>query len=518
MTESNKQTTSDSGKGTPDAGRTPSMAASLLVIGVMIVLILLSVALFGGAVADGALQVSMTLATLFALCVAFYYGFRGSVISDAILSGVNGTIGTVFVVLAIGTLIGTLYLAGSVAAIIYYGVAIISARFFYVTVFLLAVGLTVMLGSSLTTVGAVGVAFVGLASIVGVSPAIAAGAAVSGAIMGNKIAKISDTANLTVASVGGLTIIDHSRTVTRTAIPTAVISALLFLVVGLLGGSADGAVDVGQVQDAVSQYFNVSLLAFVPIILIFVLSALRFTAYLSLMIPAIFAVVLAAFTQQDLIVSMADEGLSYFAAVVQVGIDTFANGFHLNSGTDQLDSLFSGGGVAGMLTTVWLILVAASFGAITGYTGMLNRVITPVISWCRGPASLVLVTMLTSIGLNLATADPYTSIVLGSRMFRSEYKKERLKPQLLTMSLADSGTTISHIIPWNVHGAIFAGTLGIATLQWAPFTFFAYLTPVVSFVMVYFYFLRKDKLPSDEDAAQVYGDEPSQVPTPKQLA
>jgi NhaC family Na+:H+ antiporter len=297
-----------------------------------------------------------------------------------------------------------------------------------------------------------------------------------------------------------------------------VISALLFLVLGLFGGSADGGADVAQVQDTISQYFNVSLLAFVPVILIFVLSAFRFTAYLSLMIPAIVAVVLAAFTQQDLIVSLADQGVPYFAAVLEVGIDTFANGFHLNSGVDELDTLFSGGGVASMLTTVWLILVAASFGAITGYTGMLNRIITPVINWCRGPASLVLVTMLTSIGLNLATADPYTSIVLGSRMFRDEYKKERLKPELLTLSLADSGTTVSHIIPWNIHGAIFAGTLGIATLQWAPFTFFAYLTPIVSFVMVYFYFLRKDKLPSDEDAAQVYGAEPSQLPAPKQLA
>jgi NhaC family Na+:H+ antiporter len=336
--------------------------------------------------------------------------------------------------------------------------------------------------------------------------------------MGNKIAKISDTANLTVASVGGLTIEDHSRAVTRTAIPTAVISALLFLVLGLVGPSADGAADVAQVQQTIAQYYNVSLLAFVPVILIFVLSAFRFTAYLSLMIPAILAVVLAAFTQHDLIVSLADQGVPYFAAVLQVGIDTFANGFHLNSGVDQLDTLFSGGGVASMLTTVWLILVAASFGAITGYTGMLDRIVTPVINWCRGPASLVLVTMLTSIGLNLATADPYTSIVLGSRMFRDEYKKERLKPQLLTMSLADSGTTMSHIIPWNIHGALFAGTLGIATLQWAPFTFFAYLTPIVTFVMVYFYFLRKDKLPSDEDATQVYGAEPSQLPAPKQLA
>jgi NhaC family Na+:H+ antiporter len=502
-----------------ETGRMPSMLASLLVFGVMIGLILLSVVLFGSEVADGPLQVSMTLATLFALVVAFYYNFRGSLITQAISSGVNGAIGTVFIILAIGTVIGALYLSGSVAAFVYYGAAIISPKFFYVTVFVIASLLSMLLGSSLTTVGAVGIAFVGLASIMGVNPVIAAGAAVSGAIFGNKIAKISDTANLTVATVGGLTIDEHSKVVTRTAIPTWVLSALLFLVIGFFGGSDAGAVDVAQVQETISQYFNISLLAFVPVILIFVLSAFHFSAYLSLMLSAIFAVVLAAFTQHDLIVSLAgDASLPYFEAVLKVGIDTFTNGFHLNSGVEELDTLFAGGGVAGMLTTVWLVLVASGFGAVAGYTGMLQRIISPVINWTKGPVSLVLVTMLTSIGMNLATADPYTSIVLTGRMFRKEYMKERLKPILLTTSVADSGTIFSHIIPWNVHGAIFAGTLGIATLQWAPFTFFAYLTPIVTFVMVYFYYLHKDQLPADEDAEQVYGKEPTELPESTQLA
>jgi NhaC family Na+:H+ antiporter len=231
-----------------ETGRTPSMFASWLVIGVMISLILTAVALFGGEVADGALQVSMTLATLFALAVAWYYGFRGSVITKAINGSVNGAIGTVFVIIAIGSVIGALYLSGTVAAFVYYGVEIISPRFFYVTVFIIAALLTVMVGSSLTTVGAVGIAFVGLASIAGVDPAIAAGAAVSGAIFGNKIAKISDTANLTVAQVGGgLTIEEHSRSVTHTAIPTLLISAIIFLAIGLFSDTGGGSVDVAQV-------------------------------------------------------------------------------------------------------------------------------------------------------------------------------------------------------------------------------------------------------------------------------
>jgi NhaC family Na+:H+ antiporter len=157
-----------------------------------------------------------------------------------------------------------------------------------------------------------------------------------------------------------------------------------------------------------------------------------------------------------------------------------------------------------------LILVAAAFGAVVASTGMLHRIIAPVIAKCSGPTSLVLTTMLSSIGLNLATADPYTSIVLTGDMYRGVYEQQRIKPQILSASMADSGTVMSHIIPWNLHGAVFAGTLGIATVKWAPTTFFAYVTPFVTFLMVHFYFLSRNRLATDADAAQAYRAQPSE--------
>lgn len=496
-----------------ETGRTPSMTASLLVVGVMIGSILVAVSLFGQEVAGGPLQVSMTLATLFALSVAYYYGFHGAVISHAIKTSVNGAIGTIFVLLAIGAMIGALYLSGAVAAFIYYGVAFISPRFYYLTVFIIASALSMMLGSSLTTVGAVGVAFVGLASVMGVSPAIAAGAAISGAILGDKTAKISDTAVLTAASVG-VDIGEHSRTVLRTAIPTMLISAALFLLLGLTGDASAASVDPARVQAVISQQFNVTLLAFVPVILIFVLSTLRFSGFLCLMISAIVAVVLAAFTQPELIVSLADDPtLGYLGAVLKVGIDTLANGFQLNSGHAELDNLFAGGGTAGMLTTIWLILVAASFGAVTDDTGMLRRLITPVINWTRGQARLLLTAMLTSIGLNAIAADPYLSILLMARMFRDDFIKNRLKPVTLSTAIADSGTIFSSLIPWSVVGALFAGTLGVDTLAYAPYNFVAYVSPLVTIVIGLVLF-RKERLPQDKDAVSVYGEEPEVLPEP----
>jgi NhaC family Na+:H+ antiporter len=172
-------------------GRTPSLIASLVVMGVMVALILLAVVLFGDEVASGPLQISITLATLFALAVAYGYGYRGALISEAIGENIGSALGTIFILIAIGAVIGSLYLSGTVAAFVYYGLELLSPAIFYIAVFVLASVLSILTGSSFTTVVAVGVAFVGLASLMGVSPAITAGAAVSGAFLGDKVAKIN---------------------------------------------------------------------------------------------------------------------------------------------------------------------------------------------------------------------------------------------------------------------------------------------------------------------------------------
>jgi len=497
--------TSETAKTGEKTGRTPSMAASLLVVGVMIVLILLSAAFFGGDVAKGPLQVSLTLATLFAVLVSHFHGFRYALISESVRVSAAATLGTVFVIMAIGALIGSLYLSGTVAAFIYYGVAIVSPNLSYLIVLVLAAAVGMLIGSSATVVGMIGVAFVGLASVMEVSPGITAGAAVSGAAVGFVAARISPGANLTVSAVGAR-LDEHARLSLRTIIPAALISAALYFVLGLTGGDGVSAIDPAEVQETLAQYFNINLLAFLPIVLILVLSALRFSSYLSLMLPAIFAVVLAAFTQHDLIVSLAaDPSSSYIQAFLKVGIDTLGTGFHLNSGVETLDKLFSGGGISGMMTTVWLIMMAASFGAVADYTGMLKRIITPVIDRAKGTVSLVLVTMLTSMGLNVVMADPYGSALLGARMFKDAYQQHRLKPVILSVGMGDSGTALSHIIPWNLMGALLAGTLGLAVTEWAPYAFMAYLTPVVAFVIAFMY--RGRMSDGDEQATEVQADQ-----------
>jgi NhaC family Na+:H+ antiporter len=266
---------------------------------------------------------------------------------------------------------------------------------------------------------------------------------------------------------------------------------------GLTGGSTAAAIDPSQVQDSISQHFNINLLAFLPIVLILVMAAMRFTAFMSLMLPALFAVALAGFTQHELIISLAaDPNLSYFQAFLNVGIDTLGSGFHLNSGVEAMDQLFAGGGIAGMMNTIWLIMMAASFGAVADYTGMLGRIINPIIERAKGQVSLILVTMLTSMGLNVVMADLYGSALLGARMFKKAYQQQRLKPVTLAVAMMDSGSALAHIIPWNVLGAVLVGTLGLAIADFAPYAFAAYLAPVITFVVIY---LSKGRMAGGEE-------------------
>lgn len=491
------------------------MFASLLVFAVMIGLILLAVFLFGSEADSGPLQVSITLALLFALGVAYRYGFRGALISEAVTKSINSALGTIFILLAVGALIGSLYLSGTVAAFVYYGVDILTPTIFYITAFVLASILSMVTGSSFTTIGALAVAFVGLADLMGVSPAIAGGAALSGAILGDKIAKISDTVTLTTAAVGGVTVDKHVRMVRRTAAPAWILSAILYVILGLISSGSAGAVDAASVQDSIGQVYNISLLAFVPLVMVFVLSGLRLSGFITLLLSAITGVIIAGFTQPELIKSLADDAsLPYAFNVVKVGIDTFANGFQLNSGIEQMDQLFSGGGTIGMLSTIWLILVAASFGAVADLTGMIQQVIAPVIQRVHKITSLIVATVLTSIGLNIFAADPYVSILLAARMFRNTYIKHKIAPVTLSTSIADSGTIFSYIVPWNVNGAFAIGAMGIG-LAYAPYAFLAYLSPLVTIVLAFVY-LNKKTIPADEDAQQVYGTEPDDAALPTQ--
>lgn len=487
------------------AGEGPSMLASLSALGVMVAAILIAVALFGSHVDSGPLQVAMTLGLAAAVVIAGASARERprEFLGEAMVSGITSAIATFFVIIAIGMLISSLLLAGTIATMLSYGAELATPTVLYPLALVIATLLGAILGSSFTTVAGLGVPFVALAPLMGLSPEVTAAAVVAGAFTGDAIARVSDTLVLTIDMVGGVTAARQSALMTRLIAPGWIATLVLMIVLGIRDGGSD--FDGGAVTAVIETEFSVTILCLIPLIVVFAMSS-RTSAFFAVLAGSLSAVVLAGFTQRDLIERLAGDDRNYFVQWAEVGIETLANGFELGSSTDELNAVFFGGGAVGMLPTVWLILVASAYGGLMSRTGMLATAVRPLLEWARTPSRLVVASGATATGFNLAMADPYVAIIVGAETYRERFKRARLEPVVQSASIAASGSILSSIIPWNVHGAFVAGVLGIGTLSLAPYAVVIWATPLV-LVAAAVWLSRKDVIPSSSDPDDVYGPE-----------
>ena len=461
--------------------RPPSLLDSILPIVVLIGLISSTIALFGIDATNGPLQVALLLSAAFASLIAFKNGYTAAGVADAAIGGVTSALGAIFILLAVGALIGTWNMAGTIPTVVYYGIGLLSPTWFYVASAAICALVGMVTGSSWTTAGTLGVAFVGMARVLGLSEAVAAGAVISGAYFGDKMTPLSETTILVPKLVGrGLTVATHIRNMFWTSGPALGISLVLFLIIGLAADPKDVPVSPAAAQRALANEFNITILNLLPLILLVVFSIKKFPPFLSILASALFAGILACFTQSPVVEAfVADPGLGPVATGVKAIFGAMATGFVGTTGSPAVDELFSGGGMASFLSTIWLVLGALSFAAVVEYAGFLNRLLAPVVAKARTRGRLILAVNTSGIGLNVIAGDQYVADVLPARMFRDEFANRGLAPQVLSRAVEDSGTVTSVLVPWNTCGAYISGVLGVPTATYLPFCFFNILSPVL---------------------------------------
>ena len=461
--------------------RPPTLLDALAPIVVLVTLLTLTIVLFGIDAANGPLQVALLTSAMFAGLVALKNGHTSARLRDAAVGGVSSAMGAIFILLAVGALIGTWNLAGTIPTVVSYGIALLRPGIFYLAVALICAVVGMVTGSSWTTAGTLGVAFVGMAPILGMSTTIAAGAVISGAYVGDKMTPLSETTILVPSLVGGVTVNEHIKGMMTTVIPAFVLALVGYLAVGLVVDPSSSAVGVDQARDVLADVYSISPINLLPLLLLIVFSIRQVPPFLAIMAAAIFSGILASFTQPDVVKAFVDEpGQGAVLNGIEAVYGSMANGFVSTSGNATIDDLFSRGGMASMLSTVWLILGALSFAAIMEEAGFLDRLIAPVVRRARSDATLIASVAGTSAGLNVVAGDQYVAVVLPSRVFRVEFARRGLAPRMLSRTVEDTGTVTSPLIPWNSCGAYMAGVLGVATLQYAPWALFNYLNPIVA--------------------------------------
>jgi len=466
---------------TPRRIRDPSYADALAPLVVLVVLIGGAVSLFGLDATEGPMQVALLLAAMVAALVALKNGHEWEAIADAGRRGISSVVSAIFILLAVGALIGTWNMSGTIPTLVYYGIRLISPDWFYLAALAICGGISLGIGSSWTTAGTVGVGLVGLATLAGVSPVITAGAVISGAYLGDKLSPLSETTIL-AAQLTRNDIRTHLRAQMWTSVPAFGLAAIVFAILGWMDGSS-GASEVVVESEliALDTLFSITPLNLLPLLLLVTLSVLKVPTSLAIMTAALFAGVMAPILQPQAVlrfVNMPELGLP--VASIRGIWQALANGFQANSGIAIVDSLLSRGGMDSMLKTVWLILGALALGSVLEEFGMLAKLVTPVIRRVRTTGQLVGTVVGTAFGLNVVAGDQYIALVLPARLFRSEFEKRGVATTTLSRAIADAGTVTSPLVPWNSCGAYMSAVLGVPTLLYLPFCVFNIASPLLT--------------------------------------
>lgn len=462
----------------------PGLLISLFPIALLIVLLTSNVFLFDD-VLDGPNQIALLLAAFAGIIVATKLGFKWDAINHRIIKTIGSAMPSMLILLLIGSLAGTWLISGVVPVMVFYGLDIINPKIFLFTAVVVSSIVSLVTGSSWSTIATIGVALLGIGKAMGFNEAIVAGAIISGAYFGDKISPLSDTTNLAPA-MAGTDLFTHIKYMTQTTIPSMSITLIIFLIIGFSFDYHSKAIEISAVQQAIDATFNTTPWLLLVPILLFTVIIMKMPPLPALMVGTLLGGIFAIIFQPDIVQNLGGGSTVGYAHASYVGVmNAMFGDVQLNTSDASVNELLSTTGMKGMLNTVWLILTAMVFGGVMEAGGLLERITRPIVEHAKSTGSLVTATVLSCIFFNTTASDQYISIVVPGRMFKDTFAKKGLKPEVLSRTLEDSGTMTSVLIPWNTCGATQAKVLGVATISYLPYAFFNLISPVMTILFAY---------------------------------
>ena len=469
------------------------MLLSFAPIALLVFLLFSAVQLFGADASFGPNQVALLIASAAAGLVGMYRGLTWAEVQESMVAGIKVGLGPILILLAVGGLIGSWMIAGTVPAMIYYGVSILNPSIFFAAAAIICALASISIGSSWTVAGTLGIGLIGIADSYGLSPAVAAGAIISGAYFGDKLSPLSDTTNLAAACTS-VDLFAHIRHMLWTTVPAFCVALLFFSLIP--SGAATAPEQIAELKAAISQEFNVGVGVLIPLAVMIGLIWKRVPGYPAIMLATLAGILTALTLQADVVRKFAFMANPEATMPLVEGLwRTLFAGFEGTTTNEELNRLISKGGIASMLNTVWLIVSALAFGGVLERTGILKQILDSVLTLVKSTGDLVAATVTGGFITNILAADQFLAIALPGRLFSSTYDDRGLSRENLSRTLEDSATMTSALIPWNTCGAYMAATLGVATFDYAPYAIFNLACPLIAIGFGYLAFKQKPAVP-----------------------
>ncbi|WP_299495292.1 Na+/H+ antiporter NhaC [uncultured Shewanella sp.] len=395
---------------------------------------------------------------------------RFTSIRKAMNKGIQTALPAIYIFLLIGVLIAALIQSGTLASLIYYGLTFISPSIFLPAGLLLCSLMSIATGTSWGTVGTAGVVLVSLGQTMGLPIPIIAGMVVSGASFGDKMSPVSDTTNLAAMS-SGTDLYRHIKSMTYTTGPAFLITLIIFSFIGIFySQNSHTQIDLSIILSAITHTYSVSLLSLLPLAVMIIMSLKKYSAEVAMLSASTVAVILAIWLQ--------NADLSAVLASLYKGGD-------FSTGLNDLDILFNRGGMASMMWTLSLALMALALGGILNHFGFLHVLIKGILVKVKRTGTLVATTILACFIGNVAMGEAYMSIILGGSLFGEAFDDQSLDRSVMSRSLEEGATLTTALIPWTTAGAFFSSSLGVNVFDYAPWAILNWLNPLLSIAFAY---------------------------------
>ena len=385
------------------------------------------------------------------------------------LDAVSQSLEAIIIILCVGCMIGSFSWCGTIPAVVFYGLKLLSPTIFLPFICILCAAVGISLGSAWTVTATLGVAFMAIGTTMGLNPGLIAGAVLSGACCGDKFSPMSDSTNLAAGSAQtGL--FDHVAAMITTTFPSLVIAIILY---AILGVNATGNYDpqlANELSEAIlGHYTYMSPILLIPVLLICVVALMKIPAIPSVLLVSAVGCVFAVIFQ----------GATFSDCITMVHY-----GYEAETGNELCDTLVNRGGMDSMLWTNNLVIIAVGFGGILQKIGMVESLLGGLIKKVKTPFQLVLVTMVTGAFCITTMCDQYLGLIIPASMYKDKYDEMGLGRNMLSRTLEDCGTLWSPLVPWSSCGAYHSGILGVSTLTYAPFTFMNIINPLFALLTV----------------------------------
>lgn len=457
---------------------------SFVPIIVLILCLIFVVKVFDTSAMEGASQIALLLAS--AVCVFIgmvFFKIPWDEFEKSIKENIGNVGSAIVMLLLIGAIGGTWMLSGVVPTMIYYGMQIVNPKIFLFVCCLISAVVSVVTGSSWTTIATIGVALIGIGQSYGISTSWIAGAVISGAYFGDKISPLSDTTVIASSTVG-VPLFTHIRYMMITTVPSMIISLIVFLIVGFSSVS-DSCHETNSLANDLRATFNISawlmIIPFFTLVMIILKLPSLIVLFLSVLVAAIFIPIAQPQIVAHLININSDE-ITFLDMIKTMLISCYGSTSVVTSNT-MLTDLIATRGMSGMMNTIWLIICAMCFGGVMMASGMIANITNLIMRLIKRTITLVASTVFTGVFNNICISDQYLSIILTCNIFKDYYDRNGYEARLLSRSAEDSATVTSPLIPWNTCGMTHSTVLNVATLSYLPYCLFNILSPLMSIIV-----------------------------------